>query len=97
MPAAILQQQGIHPHPGPRDRGMVSTLDDEYRDQCGWTTPEVTALSPLDTGSLPCDRPRREWWDVIPDVLPLQETVEVCSFNRLDEDCASSVSDPGGP
>ena len=69
MPAAILRQQGIHPHSGPRGHGMVSILDDEYWDQCGWITPETVALCPLSTGSMPLERPRREWWDVIPNVL----------------------------
>ena len=86
MPAAILRQQGIHPHPGPRGRGLVSMLDVEYWDQCGWTTPEAMALCHLNTGSMPCERPRHEWWDVIPDVLPQRDTVEACDLTRPDDD-----------
>ena len=86
MPAAVLRQQGIHPHPGPRDRDMVSILDEEYWDQCGWITPEDVTLCPPSTGGMPLERPRQEWWNVISDVLPHRDTVETCDLTRFDEE-----------
>ena len=39
-PAEMLRQQGIHPHHVPAGRVLDSILDDEYWDQCDWTTVE---------------------------------------------------------
>ena len=36
MPATILQQQGIHPHPGPDYGTLTSIYDDECWDYWGW-------------------------------------------------------------
>ena len=40
-PADMLRPHGIRPHHGLAGRVLGSILDDEYWDQCGWTTLEL--------------------------------------------------------